>query len=153
MKNKLQKGFTLIELLVVIAIIGILVGLSVFGLNGARQASRDAVRKADLEQIRSGLGIYNADCNKYPLTANFVLTTSRSLVGSTPPTSCAVANTYISATPVDPVSTRRYYYVSAGTTYSICAALEQAPSPALNVTACGAVSNCGSSCNYIVSNP
>ena len=52
-------GFTLIELLVTISIIGILIGLSVFGLQGARQSARDAKRKADLDmrlrQVMSGL--------------------------------------------------------------------------------------------------
>src|SRR3972149_9954423 len=77
-----DSGFTLIELLVVISIIGILIGLSVFGLQGARKSSRDAVRKADLEQIRSGLGMYKADCDTYPLTANFSLPATTTLVGS-----------------------------------------------------------------------
>jgi prepilin-type N-terminal cleavage/methylation domain-containing protein len=66
MKNS-NKAFTLIELLVVISIIGILTGLSIFGLQGAREASRDATRKAALEQIRSGLEIYKADCDSYPI--------------------------------------------------------------------------------------
>ncbi len=44
----LNTGFTLIELLVVIAITAILIGLSVFGLQGARESARDAQRKADL---------------------------------------------------------------------------------------------------------
>ena len=64
-------GFSLIELLVVISIIGILVGLSAFGLQGARQASRDARRVSDIEQIRSGLELYKADCGVYPENADF----------------------------------------------------------------------------------
>ena len=63
-----NKGFTLIELLVVISILGVLLALSVFGMQGARQSSRDGRRKADLEQIRSGLEMYRADCNAYPTT-------------------------------------------------------------------------------------
>src|SRR3989344_5965218 len=66
-------GFTLIELLVVISIVGSIIGLSVFGLQGARQSSRHSKRKADLEQIRSGLEIYKSDCDKYPITVGSTL--------------------------------------------------------------------------------
>ena len=75
LKTKLFKnsgGFTLIELLVVISIMGILLALSVFGMQDARRASRDGKRKADIEQIRSALEMYKADCGKYPLTAGVV---------------------------------------------------------------------------------
>jgi prepilin-type N-terminal cleavage/methylation domain-containing protein len=144
------KGFTLIELLVVISIIGILVGLSIFGLQGARKASRDAVRKADLEQIRSGLGMYKADCNSYPLTLN--LYSSTSLHGDGTSSSCLSGNVYISATPIDPISPSAGYLYNSpnGVTYSICASLEQG-GPAVS---CGASSDCGGvTCNYKVTNP
>jgi general secretion pathway protein G len=118
---QIQRAFTLIELLVVISIIGILIGLSIFGLQGARASSRDARRKADLEQIRSALEIYKADCNNYPLAL------SSSLTGACPgPT----VNTYMSSTPVDPVSAQAYSYTSpSGTTYTLCATLEQSSTP------------------------
>ena len=145
----LKQGFTLIELLVVISIIGILAGLSIFGLQGARQASRDAVRKADLEQIRSGLGIYNADCNAYPAALN--LSNPITLKGNGSTSSCAVTNTYIASTPADPSRpSSSYAYTSNGITYSICAALEQAPNPAMSVAGCG---SCVKTCNYKVTSP
>lgn len=141
----IKKGFTLIELLVVISIIGIMISLSVFGLQGARLASRDAKRKADLEQIRSGLEIYKSDCNYYPTTL------SSPLVGTGDTSSCSSSNTYISSVPADPTDpTSSYAYSSDGTTYTLCAALEQAPSPALDVTGCA---NCTTTCNYKVTNP
>lgn len=146
----IKKGFTLIELLVVISIIGILLGLSVFGLQGARTSARDAKRKADLEQIRSGLEIYKADCNNYPLTAQVV--GGAALVGASGISGCT-GNTYISQVPADILSpTRTYAYTSAGTSYTLCAALEQAPTPTMAPNpACG---SCGSSsCNYRVINP
>jgi prepilin-type N-terminal cleavage/methylation domain-containing protein len=151
MRN-IKRGFTLIELLVVIAIIGVLVGLSIFGLQGARSASRDARRKADLEQIRSGLEIYKSDCNNYPTTAELNLGSSTTLEGDGSTSSCLNSNVYISATPVDPQSpTARYSYASSGTsTYTLCASLEQPPSPAMNVTGCG---SCTRTCNYKVTNP
>jgi prepilin-type N-terminal cleavage/methylation domain-containing protein len=65
LKNK--KGFTLIELLVVISIIGILSSLAVVSLNSARGKARDALRKADMAQIRTALGIYYFDHNGYPV--------------------------------------------------------------------------------------
>lgn len=136
----MKNAFTLIELLVVISIIGILIGLSVFGLQGARQSSRDAKRKADLEQIRSGVEIYKADCDAYPLSP-----LSSPLVGS-----CPTDNTYLSEIPTDPIGTNSYLYYSAdGTTYQLCAALEQGSG---SVT-CGGSSNCGETCNYKVTNP
>jgi len=56
-----QKAFTLVELLVVMAIIGILIGLSVFGINAALTASRDTQRSADLNNIRIAIEAYRAD--------------------------------------------------------------------------------------------
>lgn len=146
-KYFISLGFTLIELLVVISIIGILVALSFFGIQGAREASRDAKRKSDLELIRSGLEIYKSDCGDYPASLG------TSLVGDGTPASCAVANTYISLIPKDPLDSIRLYYYARPTavTYLICSALEQPPSPAQDVTGCG---SCGSSsCNYKVINP
>src|SRR5512135_3043511 len=117
----MQKAFTLIELLVVIAIIAILVGLSIFGLEGARRSSRDARRKTDLELIRSGLEIYKSDCNGYTLAnvADDPLTVfGTTLTGSGDPISCAVGNVYISQVPKDPTSPASgYLYFSDGSTY------------------------------------
>lgn len=144
-QNKRYSAFTLIELLVVVSIIAILMGLSFFGLQGARESSRDGRRKADLESIRSGIEIYKSDCNEYPSSLG------SSLVGDGSSTSCAVTNTYIETVPTDPIpSDRSYRYDSDGITYSICAALEQGTG---SVT-CGGSSSCGTkTCNYKVVNP
>lgn len=147
---KSYKGFTLIELLVVISIIGILIGLSIFGLQGARESARDARRKADLEEIRSGLEIYKSDCNKYPVQATpGELTGSMIGVGTLP--SC-VGNVYIQEIPTDPVSpSQNYLYYSAdGTTYELCAELEGGGT----TKTCGSSSSCGGTgCNYKVTSP
>ena len=140
-----RKGFTLIELLVVISIIGILLALSIFGLQGAREGSRDAKRKADLELIRSGLEIYKADCNAYPIGSSL----PSSLVGDGSTSSCAVTNTYIQSVPIDPTDPSRNYRYSSidGTTYEICASLEQGT----DMIPCGG--SCGETCNYKVISP
>jgi prepilin-type N-terminal cleavage/methylation domain-containing protein len=146
----MKKGFTLIELLVVISIIGILIGLSIFGLQGARTASRDAKRKADLEQIRSGLELYKSDCNKnIYLVKSPAGTLSSPLAGTL--SSCGNTNTYIATIPTDPVTGQSYIYYSAdGITYQICASLEQGSG---SIT-CGSTSACGTgTCNYRVTNP
>lgn len=146
-----NKGFTLIELLVVISIIAILVGVSIFGLGGARESARDARRKSDLELIRSGLELYKADCNRYPVS---LPATGANLVGSTPPTSCAATNTYITGFPGDPTAGKTYRYVNNAATnsYILCAMLENPPSPAMaGVGACGSCT--AGACNYIVTSP
>lgn len=64
-----KKGFTLIELLVVIAIIGILSGIGLVSLNGAREKARDAQRLNDLAQYRTAFILYSDSNNsKYPPT-------------------------------------------------------------------------------------
>jgi general secretion pathway protein G len=147
MKLIFNKGFTLIELLVVISIIGVLIGLSIFGLQGARESARDSQRKSDLELIRSGLEIYKSDCLEYPATITF----SSPLTGTeAPPSACSTGNTYISQIPNDPQAPARVYdYASTGTTYTICASLE-------HISGAGGVVGCGScveTCNYKVTNP
>jgi len=158
--SKIQKlknskfGFTLIELLVVISIIGILIALSGFGLQGARTAARDARRKADIEQIRSGLELYKSDCGNYPLDLGATAT----LTGTFPPNglpSCLSANTYIVNRPDDPLPGMTYRYVSPASggpavSYEICARMENGAGS----ESCGGSSSCGNGvCTYRVTNP
>ncbi len=141
-------GFTLVELLVVISIIGILIALSIFGIQGARESSRDARRKTDLELIRSGLEIYKSDCGNYPV-GTYTTNWPSQIVGDGTPASCAVTNVYFSP-PTDPTSPNRYYrYYSDGVTYELCSSLEQGSGS----QSCGGSTSCGTTCNYKVTNP
>ncbi len=65
-KRCFSKGFTLIELLVVIAIIGLLSSLAVVSLNSARVKARDALRMADMSEMRTAVNLYYSDHNEYP---------------------------------------------------------------------------------------
>jgi general secretion pathway protein G len=155
--QKADKGFSLIELLVVISIIGILIGLSAFGLQGARQSARDARRIADIEQIRSGLELYKADCGVYPTAdqMNGPLNPQGDLIGDNSSTACLNTNTYISNIPQDPHPGRVYVYQRlTPTTYEICAAMESRGSNlACNGMNPGWCPNAGMLCNYRVENP
>lgn len=53
-----KKGFTLIELLVVIAIIGILSGVVLLNIVGARQKAHNVARLTDIDQIAKSLELY-----------------------------------------------------------------------------------------------
>lgn len=71
-KNNISlKGFTLIELLVVISIIGILSSFAVVQLNSARNKARDALRKADMSQMRTAINLYYDENNKYPVCGSW----------------------------------------------------------------------------------
>lgn len=143
-----SKGFTLIEILVVISIVGILLTMSVIGLKGAQSSARDAERKADLEDMRSSFEIFRADCGVYPaeneVTAGQIL--QKLCAGAT--------NTYMSQIPTDPGrGTTRYEYSVSGSTYTICAKLENSSATLFN---CGGnnAKNCNAGgCNYSVRNP
>lgn len=73
---KSKSGFTLIELLVVISIIGLLSSVVLASLNSARAKSRDAVRRSDLNQLRTALELYYDNHGNYPIATTWYGVTS-----------------------------------------------------------------------------
>lgn len=152
-----QKGFTLVELLVVISIIGLVLGITYIGLQGARPAARDAQRKSDLETIRSGVELYRSDCGFYPDS----FTTQSTDMGGKPLTGagCSASfenNVYISAVPTDPLPDWYYNFVRDPANYqkyTLCALLE-GESGAAACGFCGTIGADGNrSCNYETKSP
>lgn len=144
-KSRFRRGFTLIELLVVMSVIGILVTISSFGLQGARESARDSRRKSDLETLRSAMELYRSDCGFYPPSVSF----GGQLVGSGNP-SCN-GNVYLEDVPEDPRNDRSYSY-SRGPgnfEYSLCAAMEVTePEDTSGCAGCG-----GEACTFKVTEP
>ncbi len=132
----MKKAFTLIEILVVATIIGLLAAGASITYSQLAKQSRDARRKADLEQIRAALEMYRSTNGSYP----------------TPTVSCTFAgtiadasNTYLTTVPKDPkCNTYTYYYTTDGTAYTLGTSLE---APKTDETTCVA-GQCGGNCNY-----
>jgi len=137
----MKKSFTLIEILVVATIIALLASGGAVVYTQLNRASRDAKRKADLEQIRAALEMYRSNNGIYPVNLS-ILTTP------------APQQPYLNPIPTDPKSpTYTYYYTPLPTgcnnssiycnDYILAAHLETA-----SIT-CQSLSNqCTSNCTY-----
>ena len=91
--------------MIVLAIIGIVVAMSLFGLQKARENTRDAKRKSDLESVRSALELYKADNGGYPGTGGttvFWQLTNGNAVGKALIGVGGTSLSYIATIPQDP---------------------------------------------------
>jgi len=142
----MNKAFTLIELLVVIAIIGVLVTISLFGLQGVREIARNERRKTDLEMLRGQLEIFRSECGLYP--GGLPATGGKLNGGNRCP-----GITFIQSMPGDPQEpVRAYEYVGLTNKqeYALCASLEGSSDPVPK----DCPTNCGNErCNHSVRNP
>lgn len=111
-----SKGFTLIELLVVITILGLLAGLVLSNMSGARERARDAKRKSDLKEIQKALQMYKQDHS--PLYPNNL-------------DELAADQNYLKEIPAAPLEGESYFYqpIGGNTDYILRACLENASDP------------------------
>lgn len=132
----MKKAFTLIELLVVATIIVLLASAASVAYSQFSKQSRDARRKADLEQVRAALEIYRSNESTYPVGTGWatlnVLTSGTIYIQSLPDD------------PKDPASL--YYYSGSVSDYTLGSQLETTSS----CTSAPGGSSCGASkpCNY-----
>lgn len=142
MKKISNKGFTLVEILVTATIIGLLSTIGITGFQAITRSGRDALRKSDLEQIRSALEIYKSENQNYPQPIALGCDAD-------------ITSAYINPYPSDPSKgTHKYCYIPSADpalTYVICAYLENGSQTDNN---CGGQANaCNGVCNYSLSNP
>lgn len=138
---KTKAGFTLIEIMVAATIIGLLSSIGFAGFQAVTRSGRDALRRTDLEQIRSALEIYKSEYSTYPDDAD---------------SDCRadLPAEYINPYPSDPKDQLyNYCYIFVSSLqYQLCAHLENGDTVADNCSSSG-TNNCGQNCNYMVVNP
>lgn len=112
MSKSKQFGFTLIELLVVVAIIGLLSSIISVAINTSRMRARDTRRVSDIKQIKTGLDIYHATGNGYPISSVWDAAVGSQLFCDTTP---------VMQVPKDPLpSVYNYVYGDLGTAVTGC---------------------------------
>jgi prepilin-type N-terminal cleavage/methylation domain-containing protein len=65
-RQQRRSGFTLVELLVVVGIIGLLIGILLPSLSGARVAAKNAKTKAQFQSLQQALEMFRNDVGEYP---------------------------------------------------------------------------------------
>ncbi len=148
----MKQAFTLIEILVVATIISLLASIAIVSYSQFVKQSRDAKRKADLEQIRAAVEQWRSNNGTYPTGVNAIEFNTGSCTAN--PSGGLVDSssiTYLSKIPNDPQCSSgkpTYYYSSSdGSSYTVGAFLETS-----SVSGCGGSGSCGTgyNCNYCV---
>ena len=117
-------GFTMIELLIVIAILAILTVIGINSFGSSQLKSRDARRKADLQNIAKGLEAYYNDHGEYPVS-----TGNTGIAGQVWGNPFLDVDTpdgalYMNVLPADPSGYNYYYDSTDGTYFQLYAHLE-----------------------------
>lgn len=109
--NLFMRAFTLLEIMVVISIAGLIVSIGTFSYSQINKNSRDATRKADLQNISQALELYRSNhlYGSYPMQSTWKIDLT--------------AGGYLSEIPTDPKTKLDYTYTAtcAGTP-SVCGA-------------------------------
>lgn len=98
MNTNRRKGFSFIEILVVITIVSVMTAIAAVSYSTIVKGSRNAKRKADLEQLKGALELYRSANGAYPTTSgnwNSSATSPTTYIPNLVPT-------YIQQLPVDP---------------------------------------------------
>jgi prepilin-type N-terminal cleavage/methylation domain-containing protein len=80
MRNRIRharssdEGFTLIELLIVIVVLGVLSGITVFGVSAFKKDSEDAACAASKKTVSVAADAYNAKKGTYPTSTDVLFT-------------------------------------------------------------------------------
>ena len=135
----MRKAFTLIEILVVATIIGLLAAGAAVSYTQFMKQSRDAKRKADLEQIRAALEMYRSNSS----TSNYPSYNPISVGCITDTGNCSTYNImYLPKVPKDPKDpTYTYGYSGSSTDYTLGAYLEVTGSSCSSPPSC-TIGNC-----------
>ncbi len=138
MKKLDQKGFTLVELLVVITILAILATIAFTIFSGTQKSARDARRRADIDAIATAMETHYGQNGQYSGLCQ---------ITSTPTYDCN--QWFTGGLPQDPQNNDTFKYCTkatgtscissgpavaqgvpaAGTTWVVCAALENSTTP------------------------
>lgn len=154
-----KQGFTLIELMIVMIIMGILAAIGTTAFVSSMKKGRDSTRKANLRSITNALEMYYNDKGKYPVGESGGI---KGCGTDAARTLCPAANgafqdetpstptMYMPKLPTDPLSSQKYYYVSAtGVQFQIYARLENSQDPAIMTTSYNCASGAGTAvCNW-----
>ncbi|WP_030436760.1 competence type IV pilus major pilin ComGC [Actinoplanes subtropicus] len=88
--RKNDEGFTLIELLIVVVVIGILAGITIFGVDAFKNDGKSAVCKSDLKNAQIAVqAFYAKNSFTYPTTIDQLV--KGGYLQSTPGTTLAIA--------------------------------------------------------------